>query len=184
MMHTMIHTLISRMALVALALAAALSGTADGVRAEPPARRIGATGQPLPRFVSLKSDEVNLRRGPGWDYPVTWVFRRAGLPVEILAEFETWRQVRDSEGSTGWVFASLLSGRRTSLVSPTGQPQDPVPLYEAPSDSAPVKANLEKGLIVSIKNCNGRWCNVVVNDVAGWIDQNALWGVYPDEVIN
>ena len=86
----------------------------DGV-----ARGVGTvTGLPLPRFVSLKSDEVNARVGPGADYQIAWVFRRAGLPVEVLGEFENWRQIRDSSGSTGWVNAALTSARRTAVVAP------------------------------------------------------------------
>ncbi len=83
------------------------------------ARKAGPiTGLPTPRFVSLKADEVNVRRGPGWDHAVAWVFHRAGLPVEVIAEFDVWREVRDSEGATGWVAGTLLSGRRTVLVAP------------------------------------------------------------------
>ena len=76
------------------------------------------TGLPIPRFVSLKASEVNARVGPGPDYQIAWVFKRAGLPVEVLAEFESWRQVRDSDGVTGWVAAPLLSARRTAIVAP------------------------------------------------------------------
>jgi SH3-like domain-containing protein len=143
----------------------------------------GAGGLPLPRFVSLKADEVNVRRGPGWDHAVTWVFRRAGLPVEVLAEFESWRQVRDSEGATGWVFSTLLSGRRTSLVAPAKKSNGSVQLYDEPSNTSTVLAKLEKGLLVNVKSCNGRWCNVTVNNADGWINQDVLWGVYPNEVI-
>ena len=83
------------------------------------ARGVGtATGLPLPRFVSLKADEVNARVGPGGDYQIAWVFRRAGLPVEAVAEFENWRQVRDASGSTGWVNAGPTSARRTAVVAP------------------------------------------------------------------
>jgi SH3-like domain-containing protein len=171
----------------ALVLAAGLllacGGLESSARAGGAAQKQAAGGQPVPRFVSLKSDEVNVRRGPGWDHSVTWVFRRAGLPVEVLAEFESWRQVRDSEGATGWVFSTLLSGHRTSLVAPGAAAKGAVPLYDKPSASSSVRANLESGLLVNIKSCDGRWCSVVVNDASGWIDQNLLWGVYPNEVI-
>jgi len=83
-----------------------------------PRKKGPSSGLPMPRFVSLKADEVNVRKGPGWDHAVAWIFRRAGLPVEVIAEFDVWRQVRDSEGATGWVIGSLLSGRRTVLVAP------------------------------------------------------------------
>lgn len=143
----------------------------------------GSSGQPIPRFVSLKSDLVNVRQGPSWDHAVTWVFRRAGLPVEVLAEFEAWRQVRDSEGATGWVLSSLLSSRRTSLVSPGKKTGETVQLYGKASTSAAVLARLQGGLLVSVRSCNGQWCHVIVNETDGWIDQNALWGVYPGEVV-
>ena len=89
--------------------------SAAGTPRAPPA---GATGLPVPRFVSLKSDRVNLRQGPGTEYPTAWVFRRAGLPVEVIKEFESWRQVRDAEGTTGWVLGTMLSGRRTAVILP------------------------------------------------------------------
>src|SRR5215217_1138160 len=89
-----------------------------------------ASGLPLPRFVSLKSDRVNVRGGPTKDHDVTWVFTRAGLPVEITAEFENWRRIRDWEGSEGWVYHSLLSGRRTGVVTPKSK-DELVPLYES-----------------------------------------------------
>ena len=99
-------------------------GTCRPAGAEP--QSTGASGLALPRFASLKSDRVNLRQGPGTDYPTAWVFRRAGLPVEIVKEFESWREVRDAEGTTGWVLGSMLSGRRTAVVLPwelkAGQP--------------------------------------------------------------
>jgi SH3-like domain-containing protein len=165
------------------AMTAILIAAPGGASGQTAGHKLGAGGLQLPRFVSLKSDEVNVRQGPGWDHAVTWVFRRAGLPVEVLAEFESWRQVRDSEGATGWVFSTLLSGRRTSLVAPGKKPETPIPLHDKADVATPVRANLQSGLLVNIKSCNGRWCNVTVNNANGWIDQNALWGVYPNEVI-
>ena len=99
----------------ALALLLAAGSAAAG-SADAPARR--SRWVPVPRFVSLKSDRVNLRQGPGTEYPTAWVFRRAGLPVEVIKEFESWRQVRDAEGTTGWVLGSMLSGRRTAVILP------------------------------------------------------------------
>src|SRR5215471_15023976 len=104
----------------AVVLVSAVLGAASGLAAQPAAepQSLGASGLALPRFVSLKSDRVNLRQGPGTDYPTSWIFRRAGLPVEVLKEFEGWRQIRDSEGTTGWVLGSMLSGRRTAILRP------------------------------------------------------------------
>src|SRR6476661_542502 len=104
-----------------------------------------ASGLPIPRFVSLKSDRVNLREGPSKDHRTSWVFQRAGLPVEITAEFETWRRIRDSEGAEGWVLHSLLSGRRTGLVAPWWK-QGPLPLYAAPDAKAGMVAQLQPGV--------------------------------------
>ncbi len=93
---------------------------AASASAPAPGGRLG-TGLPVPRYVSLKTDRVNLREGPSKDHRTAWVYQRAGLPVEIIAEYETWRRIRDSEGTEGWVLHSLLSGRRTALVQPWGK---------------------------------------------------------------
>jgi SH3-like domain-containing protein len=148
----------------------------------------GASGQPVPRFVSLKSDRVNLRQGPGTEYPTAWVFRRAGLPVEIIKEFDTWRQVRDAEGTTGWVAGSMLSGRRTAVILPWEmRPEDSQParaaLRDDDSDSAKPIAQVEAGVLASIISCDGRWCRVSVGGFRGYIEQSKLWGAYQGEVI-
>jgi SH3-like domain-containing protein len=143
------------------------------------------SGLPVPRFVSLKSDRVNLRKGPGTEYPTSWVYRRAGLPLEIVKEFEAWRQVRDAEGVTGWVLQSFLSGRRTALVLPwerkTGKPPPVVPIRSSDSDYSNIVANVEAGVIADLHTCDGRWCRVTVDDYGGYIEQKKLWGVYEGE---
>jgi len=143
------------------------------------------SGLPVPRFVSLKSDRVNLRKGPGTEYPTSWVYRRAGLPLEIVKEFEAWRQVRDAEGVTGWVLQSFLSGRRTALVLPwerkTGKPPPVVPIRSSDSDYSNIVANVEAGVIADLHTCDGRWCRVTVDDYCGYIEQKKLWGVYEGE---
>lgn len=142
-----------------------------------------ATGLPIPRYVSLKSDRVNLREGPSKDHRTSWVFQRAGLPVEITAEFETWRRIRDSEGTEGWVLHSLLSGRRTALVSPwlkTGT----VPLYEKPNVKADLAAQLQPGVLGQIKSCDGQWCRLSGSGFDGYVAQDRLWGVYPAEKVD
>ena len=140
------------------------------------------SGLPLPRFVSLKSDRVNLREGPAKDHRTTWVFERAGLPVEITAEFETWRKVRDSEGTEGWVLHSLLSGRRTALVAPWKKDQV-LTLFSKPSKSASPTARLQPGVIASLKTCDGSWCRINGENFDGYIEQSDLWGVYSNEKI-
>ena len=150
---------------------------------------VGATGLPLPRFVSLKSDRVQVRQGPGTDHKVLWVFNRVGLPVEIMQEFENWRQVRDQDGSVGWVAHALLSARRTAVVLAwAAGPQEKgttrtVPLHVEASTSANSIALLEPGVVCDIRSCDGGWCHVSVGDYRGYIEQAKLWGVYPGETI-
>lgn len=142
-----------------------------------------ASGLPVPRYVSLKSDRVNLREGPSKDHRTTWIFERAGLPVEITAEFETWRKVRDSEGSEGWVLHSLLSGRRTGLVTPWKKDGKPVVVFGKPSDDAGPVARLAPNVLTNIRSCDKTWCRVNGDGFDGFIKQGELWGVYPNEVI-
>jgi SH3-like domain-containing protein len=140
------------------------------------------TGLPLPRYASLKTDRVNLREGPSKDHATKWVFQRAGLPVEITAEFEIWRKVRDSEGAEGWVLHSLLSGRRTALVQPYKKAEESK-IYQKPLPGADVAATLQSGVIVNVKSCDGSWCLVFGDGFKGYIEQVALWGVYPNEKV-
>jgi SH3-like domain-containing protein len=178
-----------RKTVLALALLVASPGLGAALPAnaqEAPGGRKG-TGLPVPRYVSLKTDRVNLREGPSKDHRTAWVFQRAGLPVEIVAEYETWRRIRDSEGTEGWVLHSLLSGRRTALVMPWakgGVP--PIALFVRPDDRAETAAKLQPGVIAHVKDCTGTWCRIVIvmdgaRDVEGHIRQDKLWGVYPNE---
>jgi SH3-like domain-containing protein len=140
------------------------------------------TGLPLPRYVSLKSDRVNLREGPSQDHQTTWVFQRAGLPVEITAESDNWRRIRDSEGTEGWVLQSLLSGRRTALVAPWKK--ETLALYAKPSETSAVVAKLQAGVLGNVRKCDGgSWCSIFGDGFDGYIQQSNLWGVYPDEKI-
>lgn len=175
-------------ACLAILIAAALLPAAAANAQQQPAagQTVGShSGLPVPRYVSLKSDRVNLRAGPAKDHRTLWVFQRAGLPVEITAEFSTWRRIRDSEGTEGWVLHSLLSGRRTALVSPwdAGKEAPPVPLLTRASENAEVRARLQPSVIVNVDNCDGTWCRVSVRNLTGFIQQGRLWGVYPDEAI-
>lgn len=150
--------------------------------------RTGKSGLPLPRYVSLKSDKVNLRTGPGTDYPTTWVYRRAGLPLEIFDEFQNWRRVRDSEGTEGWVYSGLLSGRRTALVLPWERAKPDTPastaVFNRASNSAAKVALIEAGVIADIHGCDGKWCQVSIDTYDGYVEQKNLWGVYPNEAWN
>jgi SH3-like domain-containing protein len=140
------------------------------------------SGLPVPRYVSLKSDHVNVRAGPTKDNDVAWVYTRSGLPVEITAEFENWRRVRDSEGAEGWVYHSLLSGRRTAVI--TMKTRDELaPLYDRADSTSAVVARLQAGVVAQVKRCASGWCHVAGNGFDGWIEQQRLWGVYADEKV-
>jgi SH3-like domain-containing protein len=140
------------------------------------------SGLPVPRYVSLKADKVNVRGGPSRDHDVSWVFTRAGIPVEITAESENWRRIRDAEGAEGWVFHSLLSGRRTALISPNAKTAV-FSLFERPSEDARVVAKLEPRVLGTVRNCDKKWCRIFGEGFDGFIQQHLLWGVYPNEVI-
>ncbi|MEO6781083.1 MAG: SH3 domain-containing protein [Bradyrhizobium sp.] len=144
---------------------------------------VTTSGLPVPRYVSLKSDHVNVRAGPTKDNDVSWVYTRAGLPVEITAEFENWRRVRDSEGAEGWVYHSLLSGRRTAVV--TMKTRDELaPLYDSADPKSAVAARLQAGVVAQVRRCGSGWCHVSGNGFDGWIQQERLWGVYADEKVD
>ena len=141
-----------------------------------------ATKMQLPRYVSLKADSVNLREGPNRDHPVKWIFKRAGLPVEITAEFEQWRRIRDSDGTEGWVLHNLLSGRRTALVSPWTK-DGTLPLYDSPDSNSAVVAKLQPRVLASVHDCARDWCRLKSPQFDGYIQEDKLWGVYPHETV-
>jgi len=143
------------------------------------------TGLPVPRYVSLKSDRVNLREGPSKEHRTRWVYQRAGLPVEIVAEFETWRRVRDADGAEGWVLHSLLSGRRTALVAPWSKKAgETFVLRAAPDENSAVVARVEPNVVASVTGCTGGWCRVSIGKIGGYVGQERLWGVYPNEKVD
>lgn len=141
------------------------------------------TGLPLPRFVTLKADKVNVRRGPSSEHPVAFVFQRKGLPVEITAEFENWRKIRDSDGSEGWILQSMLSGRRNGFVAQWSDSKG-IMLRSEPTPRSGVEAQLQPGVLASIENCDGQWCEISTSGYDGYVAQNQLWGVYPGEVVD
>ena len=171
--------------LLATALVAVTLALPFGAKAanEVPTGKV--SGLPVPRYVSLKTDRVNLREGPSKDHRTAWVFQRAGLPVEITAEYETWRRIRDAEGTEGWVLHSLLSGRRTALVMPWAKAgTQPLALYDKADEKARVVAQLQPNVIASVKACKEGWCRVIVGaETTGFIKQDRLWGVYPNETV-
>jgi SH3-like domain-containing protein len=137
------------------------------------------TNLPLPRFVSLKGNEGNARRGPGLTHRIDWVFTRAGMPLRITAEFENWRRVEDVEGAGGWVHYSLLSGVRTVLVT-----LDMAEFREDPSDQAPVLVQAEMGVVGRLLACVPDWCRVALEGERGWVRKSAIWGVKADETFD
>ena len=141
-----------------------------------------ASGLPVPRFVSLKADKVNVRAGPSREQRVTWIFTRIGLPVEITAESDNWRRIRDAEGSEGWIYHSLLSGRRTVLVAPWSK-EGSFALRERADAQAPLAARLQHGVLGTVRSCNGKWCRIFGEGFDGYIEQERLWGVYPNESV-
>lgn len=144
----------------------------------------GLSGLPLPRFVSLKAQRVNLRIGPSTDYAVSWLYLKSGLPVEIIQEYDNWRRVRDADGTEGWVNQSLLSGERTAIAAPwmRGDGQDIyVNLRRDSMPTASVVAKLEPGVVLRLDECNGNWCHAEAGGVEGWVSQAEIWGAYPGE---
>jgi SH3-like domain-containing protein len=137
------------------------------------------TGLPLPRFASLRASEVFMRTGPGTRYPVEWIYRRRDLPVQIIAEFDTWRKVRDWNGAVGWVHRAMLSGRRTAITV-----DDETVLRRAPDMTAPAVARAESGVIARILSCDGAWCRVDAGGMKGWTPRRALWGTFADEKVD
>jgi SH3-like domain-containing protein len=139
-----------------------------------------AAEKALPRFVSLRADEVNLRTGPGERYPIDWVLTRKGLPVEVVAEYEAWRKIRDHQGDEGWVHERLLTASRTVIVAGSTTRV----LHVDPDAASPAAARAEPGLIARLLECpRGGWCRIEAQGSKGWLERSALWGIYPDEVV-
>ncbi len=144
-------------------------------------RATATSGRPLPRFVSLKNSRVNVRRGPSRDYQVAWVFVRKDLPIEIIAEFEQWRRIRDNDGAEGWVFHALLGRKRTALITPWRTNDGTVKLYDAKGQTENIVALAQPGAMGSVDTCDGKWCRFSSQGYSGWLPQKMLWGVYPGE---
>lgn len=164
--------------LLALALGAAAVDEGDNAGDVKGTDGKGATGLPLPRFASLRVIEVNLRTGPGQRYPILWVFKRQGMPVEITAEYEMWRRVRDADGDEGWVHKNALSGKRAALLAAAHD------LRRSDDDSSAAAAHLEAGVTGQILFCKKDWCRLKFDDVKGWLKKSDFWGAYPSEVFD
>lgn len=167
-----------------ICLTASILLTAAFLAENAAAATMGPSGLPLPRFVSLKSKRVNLRVGPGPDYAVSWLYTKSGLPVEIIQEYDNWRRIRDSDGTEGWVFHSLLDGKRTAVAAPwmKGKGEDVYVNFRATAQTnGAIVAKLQPGVIVTLAECNGDWCHAEADGTEGWVSQAEIWGAYPGE---
>lgn len=165
----------SRVAVILTVLTAFVVGEAP---APAQTRNPGGEPLPVPRFVSLRRDEVNVRAGPGMNYPIEWKYMRQNMPVEVLQDFQYWRKIRDVEGTEGWVHHSMLSGKRYALV--TG---DMRPLRRRPEPESGIVAQVEPGVIAQILECQGQWCRLDAAGIKGWLARAEFWGVYPNEAV-
>lgn len=162
--------------------AAVAAAAPPAPKAQPqPARdptRGAVTNLPVPRYVTLKTNEGNARRGPGLSHRVDWVFARAGLPLRVTAEYENWRRVEDAEGVGGWVHYTLLSGVRSVLVT-----QDMAEFHSDPREDSMVVVQAEQGVVGRLLECESDWCRVGIDGYKGWVPKVAIWGVEPGEVV-
>ncbi|MGR3802425.1 SH3 domain-containing protein [Marinibacterium profundimaris] len=140
-------------------------------------RRGPVTNLPLPRYVSMKAMEGNVRRGPSLSHRIDWVFKRRGMPLMITAEHGHWRRVQDRDGAGGWVHYALISGVRTVLIE-----KDMVEGHSRPDPNSPVAAVFEMGVVAKLGDCDPDWCRISAGGYRGWVEKSALWGVAPDEL--
>lgn len=172
---------VPRTLLVALSGVLLLAAGAGAVQAQ---AAKGASGLPLPRFVSLKAKSINVRVGPSLDYAIAWRYLKSGLPVEIIQEYDNWRRIRDAEGTEGWVNQALLSGERTAVAAPwmRGKGEDVfVNMRSEAQSNSTIVARVEPGAVVRVGQCTGEWCQVSTKGIEGWMAQSEMWGAYPGE---
>ena len=151
--------------------------SAPAVAAPDPAQN---SGLDIPRFVTLKSDETNVRTGPGTRYPIQWVYHRSGMPVEVVEEYDLWRKIRDVEGTAGWVHKTMLSGNRNVMIK--GKESHVIRL-EADKEAKPI-LKAEPMVTARLMECTPDWCRIQISGRKGWIEKLYLWGVYPQEVFD
>ena len=153
----------------------------DKINAEVPEARtvIRGSGLPVPRFVSLKSNVVNMRVGPGHEYPLQWVYVRKNLPLKVISEFDVWRKVVDHEGVTGWVHGQLVSLKRFGVITSSN-----AKLRADPDAQAAVTAVAEAGVLMEVQYCQGTWCRLSSDIARGWLERSRFWGVLPGETLN
>jgi len=165
----MLRSIVRLVKICCLALLCASPASAQGLGPE--------TNLPMPRFVSLKASESNVRRGPSLSHRIDWVFKRRNMPLQVVAEYGHWRRVIDREGQGGWVHYTMLSGARTVIVD-----QDMLVLRARPDTTATENAVLELGVIARLGECDATWCRLTADGYKGWAPKSVLWGVQPDEL--
>ena len=131
----------------------------------------------IPRFVTLKSNKVNMRAGPGKEYPIQWEYQRKGLPLKVVGEFDVWRKVTDHEGTTGWMHVRTLSVKRMVLITDTT-----VKIHRRANEDSAVVAVAEKGVISELESCRGGWCKIKAGELSGWLYRKSLWGLLEGEI--
>ena len=143
----------------------------------PPA--VAQSPEVLPRWMSISAGKARMRTGPGRQFPATWLYQRAGLPVRVIESYPAWRRVTDPDGETGWVMAALLSDRRTAIVVGGVRP-----LHRQPGRGSPVTFQVEASVVGAVSKCTAGWCYFDVNGRGGFIEVGNLWGVAPGEVVD
>jgi SH3-like domain-containing protein len=168
----------ARCARAVIGIVTAAAFFAGSARLSPAVSADSEASLPVPRFVTLHADKVNLRTGPGDRYPIEWVLTRKEMPVEITGQLEHWRRIRDWEGAIGWVHERMLSGKRAVVVKGGVRP-----LFRQPEPDAAVIARAEPGVIGRLVECRSAWCKIETGDVTGWMRRGDVWGVYPEETV-
>lgn len=174
--------LLSKLVVIVLALclstALVIGGAVAQENAAVPSFR--DTRLPLPRWAALQGETTYVRAGPGAKYPIKWIFKKKGLPLEIIQEFDSWRKVRDESGDEGWVHQTLLTGARGVIV----RADDLVPVRDKPDESARLVARAEPRAVMALGECTPVWCRIQAQGLRGWVQRKFLWGIYESENLN
>jgi SH3-like domain-containing protein len=136
------------------------------------------TNSPVPHFASLASDKVFMREGPTYAHPILWVYHRKGLPVRIVAQYDVWRRVEDSEGTVGWVHSSMISQSRTVLVTSRAR------VRRTDATGSPILALAQSGVVAKLEACVALVCEIETAGTEGWIEKKNIWGVEPGEIFH
>jgi SH3-like domain-containing protein len=150
---------------------------------------VGFASKFIPYYASIKSSEVNVRKGPNTRYPISWVYKKKGEPVEVIAQFEHWNRIRDVTGDEGWVKTIMLNKKRSAIIIIASNKEEKqkqnvklfAKLYREPNASSKVFANIESSKRVLLEKCQKQWCQIKVNNILAWIEKQYLWGVYVNE---